>query len=94
MLISVEVLEKWHRNGYGRTSKKKEDKVIDSERVSVHNKYLLTVSEASEYFNIGEKKLRQLVQENGTADFVLNNGVKVLFKRVKFEQFIDGVYSI
>ena len=72
----------------------KEGRILNKESVALHNKYLLTVSEASEYFNIGEKKLRQLVQENSTADFVLNNGAKVLFKRVKFEQFIDEVYSI
>lgn len=54
-------------------------------------KYNLTITEASEYFNIGEKKIRQIVQENNTADFILNNGVKVLIKRVKFEQFIDAV---
>ena len=59
--------------------------------VPVWQKYTLTITEASEYFNIGEKKLRQLVQENGTADFILNNGVKVLIKRIKFEQFIDTV---
>ena len=59
--------------------------------VPLWHKYSLTVSEASEYFNIGEKKLRQLVQENDTADFILNNGVKVLIKRIKFEQFIDSV---
>jgi excisionase family DNA binding protein len=35
-------------------------------------KYTLTIAEASEYFNIGEKKLRQLVQENSTSDFILN----------------------
>jgi len=54
-------------------------------------KYTLTITEASEYFNIGEKKIRQIVQENDTADFILNNGVKVLIKRIKFEQFIDSV---
>lgn len=59
--------------------------------VPVWKKYTLTIAEASEYFNIGEKKLRQLVQENNTADFILTNGVKVLIKRVKFEQFIDSV---
>ena len=59
--------------------------------VPVWQKYTLTITEASEYFNIGEKKLRQLVQENGTADFILNNGAKVLIKRIKFEQFIDTV---
>ena len=62
--------------------------------VPVWHKYTLTIAEASEYFNIGEKKLRQLIQENNTADFILNNGVKVLIKRVKFEMFIDGTSSI
>lgn len=62
--------------------------------VPLWEKYTLTIAEASQYFGIGEKKLRQMVQENDTADFLLNNGVKVLIKRVKFEQFIDETCSI
>ncbi len=62
--------------------------------VPVWFKYTLTISEASEYFNIGEKKMRQLVQENDTADYILTNGVKVLIKRKQFEQFIDETGSI
>lgn len=62
--------------------------------VPLWHKYSLTITEASEYFNIGEKKLRQMVQENETADFLLNNGVKVLIKRTKFEQFLDETCSI
>ena len=67
---------------------------MESLKVPVWKKYTLTIAEASEYFNIGEKKLRQLVQENSTSDFILNNGVKVLIKRMKFEEYIDGVCSI
>lgn len=63
-------------------------------KVPLWHKYSLTITEASDYFNIGEKKLRQMVQENGRADFLLNNGVKVLIKRAKFEQFLDEIYSI
>lgn len=62
--------------------------------VPIWCKYTLTISEASDYFNIGEKKMRQLVQENATADFLLNNGIKVLIKRIKFEQFLDETSSI
>lgn len=72
---------------YGSELKRKET-------VPIREKYTLTISEASSYFNIGEKKLRQIVQENDTADFILNNGVKVLIKRMKFEQYIDEVSSI
>lgn len=62
--------------------------------VPLWHRYSLTITEASDYFNIGEKKLCQMVQENGRADFLLNNGVKVLIKRAKFEQFLDEIYSI
>lgn len=62
--------------------------------VPLWNKYTLTINEASEYFNIGERKIRQLVQENQKADFLLHNGAKVLIKRQKFEKFIDEVWSI
>ncbi len=67
---------------------------MESSKVPLWKKYTLTIAEASEYFNIGEKKLRQLVQENSTSDFILNNGVKILIKRMKFEAYLDGVYSI
>ena len=67
---------------------------MNREHVAIHNKYVLTIAEASEYFNIGEKKLRQIVQENNNAKYIMHNGVKVLLKRIMFEQFIDEVYSI
>ncbi len=62
--------------------------------VPVWYKYALTIAEASQYFGIGEKKIRQMVQENATADFVIQNGVKILIKRKKFEDYLDDVYSI
>lgn len=57
-------------------------------------KYTLTIQQASEYFNIGEKKMRQIVQENPTADYILTNGTKILIKRIRFEQYVDDVSSI
>lgn len=62
--------------------------------VPLWHKYTLTITEASEYFNVGEKKLRQIVQENSTADFLLNNGAKILIKREKFEEFLDETSSV
>lgn len=57
-------------------------------------KYTLTIKEASEYFGIGETRLRQLIMEHNTADFVLMNGSKILIKRKKFEEFIDESSAI
>lgn len=69
----------------------KSDKKIT---VSISEKYALTIQEASTYFGIGEKKLRQLVQENETADYLLHNGIKVLIKRSLFESFLDSISSL
>lgn len=57
-------------------------------------RYLLTIREAAEYFHIGEKKLRQIVEENGTADFIIMNGNRVMIKRKAFEQYLDQATAV
>jgi len=44
-------------------------------------KYTLTVGEASSYFHIGEKKLREIIEENPTADFILMSGKRIMIKK-------------
>ena len=48
-------------------------------------KYMLTLREAAEYFHIGEKKMRQIVDENMDANFLLTSGNRVMIKRRLFE---------
>ena len=62
--------------------------------VQVKDKFCLTIDEASEYFNIGEKKMRKLVAEKMDSGFVIQNGVKVLIKRKRFETFLDDLSAI
>ena len=57
-------------------------------------RYMLTIREAAEYFHIGEKKMRQIVEENEGADFIIMNGNRVLFKRRQFETFLDNATCI
>ena len=64
------------------------------EKVPVWEKYTLTIAEASDYFNIGENKLRRFLSEHEGEDYILMNGVKVLVKRKLFEQMIDKIGSI
>ena len=52
-------------------------------------KYMLTLREAAEYFHIGEKKMRQIVDENMDAEFLLENGNRVMIKRKLFEEYLD-----
>ena len=57
-------------------------------------KFILTLQEASDYFSIGEKKMRKLVNENPTARFVLWNGNRAQIKRTEFEKFIISTNAI
>ena len=63
-------------------------------QVLIKDKYCLTIDEAVAYFNIGEKRMRKIVDENQTADVIIQNGVKTLIKRKKFEAFLDRISSI
>jgi len=63
-------------------------------QVPIKDKFCLTIDEAAAYFNIGEKKLRKIVAENLNSDFVIQNGVKYLIKRKRFELFLNEISAI
>ena len=63
-------------------------------KVQVKDKFCLTIDEAAEYFNIGEKKLRKIVADHLDSDFVIQNGVKVLIKRKRFEDFLGDLTAL
>ncbi|HJI48696.1 MAG TPA: excisionase [Oscillospiraceae bacterium] len=65
-----------------------------NKRLTNDKKYALTITEASEYFNIGQTKLRKIVMENKYNDFSIMNGNKILFKRKRFEEWLDQIDSI
>ena len=68
------------------------EEVIPS--VPLWEKYTLTIREAAEYFHIGEKRLRSIVENNSTADFILRNGNRIMIKRKLFERYIDDAQII
>ena len=68
--------------------------ITDDKQVQIKDKFCLTIEEASEYFNIGEKKLRKIVSENLDSGFIIQHGVKFLVKRKQFEKFLDDLTSI
>ena len=63
-------------------------------KVPIWEKYMLTIPEACEYFNIGDKKLRRIIDDNKDAEYLMMNGAKYLIKRRLFEKFIDQTSSI
>ncbi len=62
--------------------------------VPIWEKYTLSIEEAAEYFRIGQSRLRQLAEENPTANFLLLNGNRVQIKRKLFEDYIDRATTV
>ena len=62
--------------------------------IPVWEKYTLSIEEAAAYFRIGEHKLRNLINENKNADYLLWYGNRVQIKRVKFEKYVDSLEAI
>ena len=62
--------------------------------IPLWERYALTVTEAAEYYHIGEAKLRRIAEEHPNADFIIINGNRVLFKRQRFEKYLDNATVI
>lgn len=62
--------------------------------VPIHQKYLLTITEAAAYFGIGEHSLRRLADDNRGAGWLLRSGNRTLIKRQKLEEILDGQDAI
>lgn len=61
--------------------------------VPLWHKTLLTLEEAADYTGLGLQKLRDISNDEN-CKFVLWNGRKRLFKRVKLEEYLDKAYSV
>ena len=70
-----------------------ESRKTEMNQVPIQKKYTLTVQEAAEYFRIGDKKLRKLIDEHPDADFILWNGTRPQIKRKLFERYVDEVLT-
>ena len=62
---------------------------MNRQAVPLWEKYTLTIEEAAQYFQIGETKLRRVLDENPDAEYILLNGNRRQIKRQLFEKYID-----
>ena len=59
----------------------------------VYDKYALTIKEAANYFNIGEKKISELIKQR-ECDFALLVGNRALIKKKLMENYLDNIKYI
>lgn len=62
--------------------------------IPIYKKLCLTIEEASEYACIGTHKLREIITNDSSLDFVLHKGSQVVIKRKLFEKWLNGISFI
>ena len=67
---------------------------MSTNEIPIWQKYTLSIEEVAEYFRIGQKRLRQMVADNPSADYILLNGNRVQIKRKLFEDYIDTATTV
>lgn len=65
-----------------------------SHEIPIWQKANLTLEEAAAYYNIGINKLRQITDRKECEKYVLWGGTRRLIKRLPFEIYLQGEYSI
>ena len=68
--------------------------IIESTAISLENKILLNIKEASELFGIGQHRLREIVSEDYGNKYHLMLGRTIKIKRKQFEEFLNQVEQI
>ena len=58
------------------------------ENIPIHCKLCLTIPEAAEYAAIGEQRLRKIIDDDLSLDWVLRVGTWVRIKRQPFEAWV------
>lgn len=58
----------------------------NTHQTPIWEKYLLTIKEASDYFNIGENKMYRIANEyvDSNYKFVVQNGSRMMINRAEF----------
>ena len=63
-------------------------------QVPVWEKYALRVEDPSQYFSVGQNKIRQLAQQDRFGNWYMMNGNRLLIKKKQFEKMLDKIDTI
>ena len=77
-----------HANYSDKKMQRRTNIMKDSGIIPIWERYLMTVIEASEYYHIGENKLRNIIETHPNTDFLIMNGNRYLIKKKLFEDFL------
>lgn len=62
--------------------------------IPIADRYCLTVDEAAAYTLIGQNRLREIIDNNKNADYLLWVGSQVRIKRKEFENYLSRIHNV
>lgn len=67
---------------------------MNKEMFHPENRYSLSIEEAARYSLIGENRLRRIIENDPTLEWIMRVGSQVRVKRVLFEKWLDTQYYL
>ena len=83
----------YHTDLEGKEGEFMQEIKTENVTVPVSERSMVTIREASVYFNIGIKKMRRLAEDNA-GRFAVFSGNRYLIIRTKFEKFVEECSAI
>lgn len=62
--------------------------------IPYNQRLCISIEEAAEYSMIGEQRLRRIIEDDKTLDWVLHVGARTRVKRPQFEKWVLQQYNL
>lgn len=63
-------------------------------RIPYNQRLCITIEEAAEYSMIGESRLRRIIDDDKSIDWILRVGSRIRIKRPQFEKWVMQQYNL
>ena len=67
---------------------------MNIQKIPYNQRLCISIEEAAEYSMIGEQRLRKIIEDDNTLDWVLHIGNRTRVKRPQFERWISKQYNL
>lgn len=62
--------------------------------IPYNQRLCISIEEAAEYSMIGEQRLRKIIEDDSSLDWVLHVGARTRIKRPRFEKWVLQQYNL
>lgn len=67
---------------------------MSAPKVPYNQRLCISIEEAAEYSMIGEQRLRKIIEDDQSLDWVLRVGARTRIKRPQFEKWVLQQYNL